>query len=205
MSHSQELLSELQIVFARRVAQRQCFDSDERTHFEIEDPPGTDPPHIIRGFNPLTRYTLLVQNPQAKVIFFLAVDNCFFIDGDSFRNKRIDCVLFDDVRFCMIELKLRMTSMSEITILERFDEAVNEKFPAFVQFFNDEFVSSPQARAHERYKFEAWLVFPPHVINAVRPGFSAARVNDTVRFSQSNQIAGKRVALVWQGPFAFDS
>lgn len=203
MSRSQELLSELQTVFAQRVKHRQCFDSDQRTHFEIEDPPGTAPPHIIRGFTPLTRYALHIQNPQAKVIYFLAIDNCFFVDGDSFRNKRIDCVVFDDVRFCMAELKLSMTSTSEITILERFDEAVNEKFPAFIQFFNDEFVASPQAHSHERYKFEAWLVYPSHVLTAIKPSFSAARVNEAVRFSQSNQIAGRRVALVWQGPFAF--
>ena len=96
-----------------------------------------------------------------------------------------------------------MTSRSEITIQERFDEAVNEKFPAFLRFFNNAFVFSPNVRSHEKYRFEAWLVFPPRVLNAIQPNFSAARMSQAVRFSLSNQIAGKRVALKWQGPFTF--
>ncbi|MFZ2968923.1 MAG: hypothetical protein WA080_07730 [Sulfuricurvum sp.] len=43
-----------------------------------------------------------VNNPQQKLIHFLAVDSCVFSDSDG---SRCDCMVFDEVTCCFIELK----------------------------------------------------------------------------------------------------
>ena len=97
--------------FSERAIQ-ECLESDNRAEFHICDGnenASTEKEQrtfILRV--PMTNdlYSFTVKNPGRKKIHHLAVDHCFF--DRSYSGDRCDCIVFDDVYFCFVELKLNL-------------------------------------------------------------------------------------------------
>ena len=73
-----------------------------------------------------------IINPNLKQIALFKVDKCFF--GSKPDHKRCDCIVFDDVFFCFLELKYDSVSDLAITVLANRLDAVNQ-LRATAKFF----------------------------------------------------------------------
>ena len=101
MNNQSALITALQEAFSDRLS-KECLDSIRTISFVVYE----DHNNRSRFYIPDTnddKIGFRIKNPKGKLIYLLAVDQCFFGDDEI---KRCDCIIFDDQSFCFVELKL---------------------------------------------------------------------------------------------------
>lgn len=105
MSQDALLISHLVRAFPHRSV-KTCLTNSNSTKFCIVEPE-SDKKCVIKNSD---EPGFVVKNPSQKTIHLLVMDHCLFNDQDT---KRCDCILFDDIYFCFVELKLNVTKQKQ--------------------------------------------------------------------------------------------
>lgn len=105
----------------------------------------------------------LVSNPNRRYISLLATDHCFFSTQDP--EQRCDFILFDDVYFCFVELKLDVEPRNA---KEKIREEAWPQLGSTIDFFRQSF--SQKTRKFFNFELEAYVVMRSHVYPRHRTG-----------------------------------
>ncbi len=109
-----------------------------------------------------------ISNPSAKAIYLLALDGCFFTDTDM---KRCDCMLFDDLVVCFVELKLDVTSQRQRT--DKLREA-RRQLGSTIQYFKEHIETLTENLFG--FELEAYVVMRTRIYPRQRAGKEKRRV-----------------------------
>lgn len=169
VGNDEQLLQDLTVIFSNYNVLG-CHSSDASLRFDIIEDGACS--RIVKSATP----SFQVTNSKQKLVHFVAIDNCFFSNSDSYHGKRIDCIVFDDSDFCFVELKLNVTSGK--TRLQRTQEAI-EQLGAIIEFFRMSFRSFSRDFLSLGFNCEAYVVFPTFVYPKDRSGAK----NRMVRFA----------------------
>ncbi len=110
-----------------------------------------------------------ISNPSAKAIYLLALDGCFFTEIDM---KRCDCMLFDDLVICFVELKLDVTSKRQRT--EKLRDA-RKQLGLTIQYFKEQ--TRTLTQDFFGFELEAYVVMRTRIYPNHRAGKIARRVH----------------------------
>jgi hypothetical protein len=98
-----------------------CIDSDNRDEFIVCDT-SSGKAIIHRGTNTLCHPFLSISNKKNKEIRLLAIDACILFPKDG---EKCDCAVFDDLKFCFVEIKKNQGANPEYRRLNR-EKAISQ-------------------------------------------------------------------------------
>jgi hypothetical protein len=116
-----------------------------------------------------------VSNLKHRNINLLATDHCFFADDD--RIKKCDFVLFDDIYFCFVELKLNVTRKPSDKIHE-----AQEQLGTTIDFLRNSF--SQKSKRFFNFELEAYVVMQSRIY----PKHPAGKAHRRVSFKDKYQV-----------------
>lgn len=109
------MLEILQEIFSlQRV--RDCLSTDERSRFLIEENETTNVSQIIvQGVDPNhPEKCLIVNNPNQDTINHISIDGCFLTPETEYFGEKCDLAVFNNEKFCFVELKTNAYSSSNV-------------------------------------------------------------------------------------------
>ncbi len=170
MTRDSELIEDIKNIFSEHNLSG-CYAVETGCEFDIVEI--DDRSCIKNGIAP----SFKISNPNLKSVRFIAIDHCFITDATGYTGKRNDCVIFDDIDFCFIELKLNVTSHK--TRRERTKEAM-EQLEAGIDYFKANFHKSSKNFMSLGFNYEAYIVFP----TPVYPKIMASGTNRQAKFAK---------------------
>ena len=121
--------------------------------------------NVVTGFEGFS-----VSNPKRRYINLLATDHCFFPASDY--EEKCDFVIFDDIYFCFVELKLNVNPRNAANNIRK----ARGQLGTTLTFFRDSF--SQKSKRFFNYNLEAYIVMKTHTY----PKHSAGKQGRRVRF-----------------------
>jgi hypothetical protein len=166
MNNAEKFIESLESIFLTKHNVKQynvkgCYESDNRESFEIREN-DSNRSYIVKdsenNSNLLPSFKIINPNAPRNPVYLLAIDNCFF--NVRYQKKRIDCLVFNNLELCFVELKLDIKSSSEQSKLDRIEDAI-EQIEATINFFKDHFFQASQDFLKLGFKiYQAYIVFP---------------------------------------------
>lgn len=151
MSQDALLISHLVRAFPDRSV-KTCLTNSNSTKFCIVEPE-LDKKCVIKNSD---EPGFVVKNPNQKTIHLLVVDHCLFNDQDP---KRCDCIVFDDIYFCFVELKLNVSKRKQTSVKLR---EAREQLGETIKFFKSK-SSKKLSEELSKMILEAYIAMKSHV------------------------------------------
>jgi hypothetical protein len=84
-----------------------CLETDNKSDFWVSEDTTTKKSFIVRSSLEIEEQEVMlkVNNPHTKDINLLCIDACIYSSADI---SRCDCALFDDDKFCFVNLNLKL-------------------------------------------------------------------------------------------------
>ena len=92
-----------------------CLSSDNREYFLVAEDDSTNQSYIV----PSTETSIDVdkcveiQNPSSNEINHISIDGCFLTSQYGYEDEKCDLIVFDDSKFCFVELKSNAESQKQ--------------------------------------------------------------------------------------------
>ncbi len=171
MGKDQQLIKDFKTIFNNHDWQG-CYSSNSDSQFDIIE--HNNRASMVSHASPSFR----IFNLQQKLIHFIAIDHCFLADSGDYKGKRVDCIVFNNLDFCFVELKLNVMSDEGRTRRDRINEAI-EQLGSVINYFKTTFLTSSIDFMMLGFRYEAYIVLPPDKY----PRDSAAAKNRSVEFA----------------------
>lgn len=169
MGRATEVISALQELHSERDLETCLTEAVNRSAFVIiED--ADEVAHITFLGEGTDQDGFSVLNPNRRYISLLATDHCFFSTDD--REKKCDFILFDDIYFCFVELKLKAEPRNAKNEIRK---KAWEQLGTTIDFFRQSF--SRKTRKFFNFELEAYVVMRSHVYPKHRIGLQARRTH----------------------------
>ncbi len=174
MSRDLQLLADFKSIFAEEKITA-CYTGASNDQFDIVENNGVS--CMVQNTEPSFR----IKNSKQFLVHFIAVDQCLISSSSGYKGKRNDCVLFNELDFCFVELKLDVASIKHRS--ERTSEAV-EQIGATIEHFVERFNHHAKDFKSFGFNYEAYIVFRTKIY----PRDSAAAKNRKVKFAERYNV-----------------
>ncbi len=116
MTNDLLMIEGLSIAFTEQEIDK-CLITSQEVEMIVNDPSNNERCILVRLDDSIYLTGFQIHNPKGKSVHVLCIDNCLKYQSEDDKNpeKRCDCVVFDDVYFCFIELKLNVSSRDQVT------------------------------------------------------------------------------------------
>lgn len=129
-----------------------CLSSESKTEFYVTENDTTNQSYIVLQSEKsidLDR-CLIVKNPLQKNINHISIDGCFLTEQHGYSGEKCDFVVFDDEKFCFVELKTKAVSKKNT---RKNLKKARSQLGATINYFDDNEIDFSQ------HSLEAYIVF----------------------------------------------
>jgi len=113
-----------------------CHSTDNRRNFLIAEDDAIDKSYIVPNteINIDFDKCLVIDNPLSKEINHISIDGCFLVPQNGYHGEKCDLVVFDDSKFCFVELKANAESEKQTP---RNLKKARNQLGATINYFDD--------------------------------------------------------------------